>query len=150
MHLVAEAPTERRNRSKKPLLLALALFAGSVSEAWADAAETLQGAWVQESSDCTQVFEKVQGQIQFKDRNYALDMGFIISGSKAKGPAGGVCTLSQVDEENDHFSAVLSCSDGLVSRDFPMSFRIVDATHFERFDPARRDPTIRYKKCRLD
>jgi len=150
MHIVVEASISRVNQAKMGLMLALALFAGSATEAWADAAEVLQGAWVQESSDCTTVFEKVNGQIQFKDRNYATDMGFIISGSKGKGPAGGVCTFSEVHEENDHFSAVLSCSDGLVSRDFSMSFRIIDVTHFERLDPSRRDPTIRYKKCLLD
>ena len=57
-----------------------------------------------------------------------------LPGSKGKGPVGGTCTISQIDEGNDRFSALLSCSDAVVSRKFSWSFRIIDATHFERLD----------------
>ena len=145
MHLVKEAQRGRSNRLKAGLLLGSALVVASVAGAWADAVEVLQGAWVMESSTCTGVFEKVREEIKFKDRNYASDMGFIISGSKVIGPIAG-CTISQVDEKNDRFSALLSCSDALLSRKFSRSFRIVDATHFERLDPELRAPMV-YKKC---
>jgi len=145
MHLLIGALKGRSNRSKAGLLLGSALFAGSVNGAWADAVEVLQGAWVWETSDCTKVFEMIQGKIQFKDRNYANDSGFIISGSKAKGPVGGICSISQIGEAKDGFSALLSCSDAVVSRKFSWSFRIIDATHFERLDP--RFGNYRYKKC---
>jgi hypothetical protein len=145
MHLVIEALRGRSNRSKARLLLGSVLFAASVGGAWADAVEVLQGAWVGESVDCTRVFERIQGQVRFKDRTYASENGFIITGSKAKGPVGGSCTISQIDGESDRFSALLSCSDAVVSRKFSWSFRIIDATHFERFDT--RFGERRYKKC---
>ena len=126
------------------LLLGSALFAAGVGAARADAIEALQGAWVMEISDCASVFEKINGKIRFKDRNYALDSGFIISGSNVKGPLAG-CTISQVEAENDRFSILLSCSDALLSRKFSMTFRIVDATHFERLDQRSRD--VMYKQC---
>jgi hypothetical protein len=129
-------------------LLGSALLAASASELRADTAETLQGAWVRDSSDCNAVFEKAQGRIQFKDRTFAADSGFIIAGSKGKGPAGGSCTLSQVEQQGDQFSGLLQCTDGLVSRDFSMTFRIIDATHFERLDPTRHSPIL-FKKCEL-
>ena len=91
------------------------------------------------------VFEKIQGKVRFKDRTYATENGFIITGNKAKGPVGGTCTISQVTEENDRFSALLSCADAVVSRKFSWSFRIIDANHFERFD-AMID-SFKYKKC---
>ena len=147
MDLVIEALSGRSSRTKAGLLLGSALFAAGVSTAWADPVEALQGAWVMEISDCAGVFEKSQGQIRFKDRTYANDSGFIISGSKGKGEMGGSCTISQVDDQKDHFSALLSCSDGLVSRKFSGSFRIIDATHFERIDPEYPGSPIRYKKC---
>ena len=147
MHLPEEAPGGRSNRSRAGLLLGSALVVASVTDAWADAVEALQGAWVMEFSDCTGVFEKVREEIKFKDRNFANDSGFIISGSKAKGPMGGSCTISQTDEGNDRFSALLSCSDAVVSRKFSWSFRIIDATHFERLDTRFGD--YRYKKCVL-
>ena len=146
MHLLIEALRRRSNRSKAGLLLGSALVVASAAGAWADAIEALQGAWVMEINECTGAFEKVRGEIRFKDRNFASDMGFIISGSKVKGPIAG-CTISQVDEENDRFSVLLSCSDALVSRKFSWSFRIIDATHFERLDPTFPDRPIAYKKC---
>jgi hypothetical protein len=99
-----------------------------------------------ESSECTAVFEEIGGKVQFKDRNYALDSGLIIAGSKAKGPI-AECTISQVEEEGDRFSALLTCSDALLSRKFSRSFHIVDETHFESLDPKRPDSPMRYKKC---
>ena len=145
MHLVLEAPRGGSNRSKAGLLLGSVLFLAGVPGARADAVDVLQGVWVDESSDCTKVFEKIQGQIQFKDRTYAHDSGFVITGSKARGPVGGSCTISQIKEENDRFSALFSCSDAVVSRKFSWSFRIIDATHLERSD--ERFGVYRYKKC---
>lgn len=134
------------HRSKAGLLLGLALFAASAPRAWADAIENLQGSWVMENSECTGVFEKIGGQIQFKDLSFA-DFGFVISGKKVTGPIGG-CTISQVKEENDSFSALLSCADAVagVSKKFSMTFRVIDATHFERLN-VNDDLVITYKKC---
>ena len=73
----------------------------------------------------------------------STDLSF--SGKKALGPIAG-CKISQVEEEDDRFSALLACSDALVARDFSMKFRIIDPTHFERLDRFR-DFTIKYKKC---
>ena len=143
---VARARSARSQRSKFRLVLGLALFAASAAVAWADAIEHLQGPWVMQSSSCTSVFEKIGGEIRFKDRNYALDSGLIIAGSKAAGPIAG-CKISEVDEDGDRFSALLTCSDALMSRTFAVSFRIVDATHIERLDPKRPAAPMRYKKC---
>ncbi|RWO49280.1 hypothetical protein [Mesorhizobium sp.] len=145
MHLVIAALRWQSNRSKAALLLGSALFAASASVAWGDALEVLQGVWVGERTDCTRVFEKIQGKVRFKDRTYASEHGFIITGNKGKGPVGGACTISQVNEENDRFSALLTCADAVVSRNFSWSFRIIDATHFERFDAMVG--AFKYKKC---
>ena len=68
MHLVLEA-LRRVQSLEGRSALGSALFVASVAGARADAIEVLQGAWVWESSDCTKVFEKIHGQIRFKDRN---------------------------------------------------------------------------------
>lgn len=130
----------------KGAMLGPVLLLVGMAAAKADAVEVLQGAWVGEGSDCAKVFEKVQGKFRFKDRTYAQDNGFIIVDRKAKGPVGGSCVISDIDEEDDRFSARLSCSDAVVSREFSWSFRIIDATHFERFDERG---AYKYKKCAL-
>src|SRR3954471_21670333 len=107
--------------------------------AHADPVDQLKGAWVADSAECAKIFEKIGDQITFRDRSasYSLDRGIIIlKNGKVKGPIGG-CTGSTTTEENDRFSVRLECTDGLVSRDFSMTFRIIDETHFERFDTKR-------------
>ena len=132
---------------KLPLASVLFTFFGAI--AYADPVEALKGAWVTEGADCTKIFEKVGDRIQFRDRSasYSLDSGIIIlKKDRVKGPMGG-CTIATTVEEDDRFSAELQCSDGLVSRDFSMTFRIIDGTHFERFDPQREYYRRVYTRC---
>src|SRR4051794_288576 len=105
---------------KMKLPLASLIFTSLGAAAYAEPVEQLTGAWVKEGADCTKIFDKIGGRIEFRDRSasYSLDTGIIIlRKDKVKGPMGG-CTISATAEENDRFSALLQCSDGLVSRDF--------------------------------
>jgi len=134
---------------KLPLASAMLTFLAAI--AVADPVEQLRGAWVSEGADCTKIFEKVGDQTKFRDRSasYSLDTGIIIlQKDKVKGPMGG-CTISATAEKSDRFSAELQCTDGLVSRDFSMTFRIIDETHFERFDPKREYYHRVYTRCSL-
>jgi hypothetical protein len=131
--------------------LAAMMFTFLGSLAHANPVDQLKGAWVADSADCTKIFEKIGDQIKFRDRSasYSLDTGIIIlKKDKVKGPIGG-CTISTTAEENDRFSAQLQCTDGLVSRDFSMTFRIIDETHFERFDAQREYYHRMYTRCSL-
>ena len=117
--------------------------------AHANPVDQLTGAWVKDDADCAKIFRKVGERFEFKDRSasYSLDSGIIIlRADKVKGPMGG-CTISTTAEENDLFSAQLQCSDGLVFRDFSMTFRIIDETHFERLDPERAYYHRMYTRC---
>jgi hypothetical protein len=139
-------------KMKLPLASGMFVFLGATACADPDPVEQLQGAWVNEGADCTQIFEKNGDRITFKDRSasLSLDSGIIIlKNDKVKGPMGG-CTISTTAEDGDQFSALLQCTDGLVSRDFNMSFRVIDETHFERLnDPMAPGATWAYTKCSL-
>lgn len=137
------------NLVKAGLLFAACLAVSGAAGSSADVIKGLQGAWVDDSTDCAMVFEKKGGEIRFKSRTFAGEGGFIISGKKARGPAGGICTITEVEEDAERFSAHLSCTDTLVSRNFQMQFRVVDEDHFERIDPDRPEWTIRHKRCRM-
>jgi hypothetical protein len=119
---------------------------GSTAVASAALMEALQGAWAMDGTDCAAVFEKSGGEVRFKDRGSSLDTGVIISGSKVVGP-NATCTTAKIREEGDHFSVLLSCSDAVLSSTVSMSFRIVDGSHFERFDPSFPDFSLAYVKC---
>ena len=145
MHIVTSAMGELLKRSNAGLLLGSVLFAMGTAGAWADAIQDLQGAWVMDGTKCTAVFDTNRGKLRFKNRTFASEHGFIISGRKVLGPIAG-CKISDVVEENNHFSAHLACSDAHLERDFSMKFRIIDPTHFERTDKFR-DFTIKYQRC---
>jgi len=145
MRIVTSVISERSKRSMMWSLLGSMLFAMSTAGAWADPIADLQGAWVMEGAKCEAVFEKSRRKLRFKNRTFASEHGFIISGRKVLGPIAG-CKISEVVEENNNFSAHLACSDALVARDFTMNFRIIDPTHFERTDKFR-DFTIKYQRC---
>ena len=118
--------------------LATAASAASMAE--------MQGAWAMQGTDCTAVFEKKAGEIRFRDPGSSLDTGIIVSGSKVVGPS-ATCTTSKIREDGDHFSVLLNCSDAVLSSTVSMSFRVIDGTHFERFDPSFPEFSLAYVKC---
>lgn len=116
----------------------------------ASAAEmaALQGAWAMTGTSCADVFVKQGAEIRFKDPGSSLDTGIIISGEKVVGPS-ATCTASKVRQDGDHYNVLLVCADSVLSSTVSMSFRLTDATHFQRFDPSFPDFSLDYEKCPL-
>jgi hypothetical protein len=123
-----------------------AVLGGSAATATAASMEAMQGAWAMSGTDCSAVFEKKGGEIHFKNPGSSLDTGIIVSGSKVVGPS-ATCTTAKISEAGDHFSVLLKCSDAVLSSSVSMSFRMIDATHFDRFEPNFPDFSISYVKC---
>ncbi len=128
------------------LALIVVAASGIASSAMAASIEALQGAWSNEGTDCADIFDKHGSDYRFKNPNSSLDTGLIISGSKVVGPS-GTCTVSKLSEKGDHFSVLLNCADSVMTNTVSMSFRQIDATHFDRLDPAFPDFAMRYVKC---
>jgi hypothetical protein len=129
-------------------ILGLALGLATYGSASAASMEAMQGAWAMAGTECAAVFEKVDGEIRFKDPGSSLDTGIIVSGNKVVGP-NATCTTAKLSEKGDHFSVLLNCSDAVISSTVSMSFRMVDATHFDRFDPSFPEFSLEYVKCPL-
>jgi hypothetical protein len=123
-----------------------AVLGFSAATATAASMEAMQGAWAMSGTDCSAVFEKKGGEIHFRDPGSSLDTGIIVSGSKVVGPS-ATCRTAKIREEGDHFSVLLNCSDAVLSSSVSMSFRMIDATHFDRFDPSFPDFSLSYVKC---
>jgi hypothetical protein len=133
-----------RTRRIGGLAVIMATAGGNLASA--ASMEALQGAWAMAGTDCAAVFEKAGGEIRFKDPGSSLDTGIIVSGSKVVGPS-ATCTAVKLREEKDHVSVLLSCSDAVLTSSVSMSFKMVDATHFQRFDPSFPDFALDYVKC---
>lgn len=138
---------ERMVKRRISRVFAVAVLAACIgSDAVAASIEALQGAWTMNGTDCAATFEKVGDTIQYKDRTASVTTGIIVSGSRITGP-NSTCTAQKIREEKDHFIAYLNCADAIMFDSFSVSFRIIDAQHFQRFDPQFPEAAVIYNKC---
>lgn len=131
------------------VLFAVAAFAtGGLGNAFAASMEAMQGAWTMDGTDCAETFEKVDGNIRFQDRGGSTSTGIIVSGSKISAP-NAICTAERVNQEENRLTVRLSCADSIMFGSMSVSFRLIDAEHFERFDQLFPEESTKYHKCSL-
>ncbi|TPM94827.1 hypothetical protein [Mesorhizobium sp. B2-1-3A] len=124
----------------------IVLFAGGAGHVAAASMEALQGAWTMNGTGCEDNFEKRGKGFEYKDRSSSLTTGIIVSGSRVLGPNSS-CKAEKISQNGDRFSVLLSCSDAVLFSSFSASFRVIDKTHFERFDPQFPEISVIYYKC---
>lgn len=130
---------------RNAFLTGMLVLASTVS-ASAASFEKLIGAWTMVGTDCADNFVRDGDRWQFKDRNSSLNTGLIISGRTISGTY-GTCKFGRIIERDDHFVAMLGCESAVMFSDFAVHFRVVDDTHFARFDPDFPEFAITYQKC---
>lgn len=106
----------------------------------------LQGAWVMAGTDCTDTFVKKGSGWDFKDRTSSLNTGLLIEGKKITG-AGATCTIARIRQKSDHLVASMGCADAIMFNEVSVSFKIIDADNFQRFDPEFPESAIGYQRC---
>ena len=127
-------------------LIGAALSAGAFGQAAAASLDAMQGAWTMDGTECAQTFKTVNGKSQFIDEDASVSTGIIIDGKKLIGQ-NGTCTIEGVSEKADMLVAHLGCADAVAFSDVTVNFKIIDATHIERFDPDFGDIGATYSKC---
>ena len=135
----------KRNAFARILAVSIATT-GMTSHAGSAAIEALQGAWTMNGTECSDTFEKVGDTIKYKDKAASVTLGLIITGSKIEGPHAN-CTVVKIQQEKDHLTAHLSCAGAIMLDSYSVSFRIIDAENFVRFDPLFPEAAITYHKC---
>lgn len=122
------------------------LLLGGAGHAAAASLEALQGAWVSEGTECADTFKKSGKEIEFKDRGSSLTTGLLIRGESIVGP-NSTCKVERVKQGKDHLTAYMGCADSIMFSNFSVSFRMLNATSFERFDTEFPDSAVTYNKC---
>ncbi len=130
------------------LLFALIVSGGLTGAAAANPLDTLQGAWAMYGADCGAIFEKAGDEIRFKEENSSLNNGIIISGDRIVA-SNAACTVTNLRQLETHFSVQMNCATSILLDSVSMSFRITDASHFERIDPDFPDFALEFSKCPL-
>jgi hypothetical protein len=106
----------------------------------------LQGAWVINSAECSDVFTKRSGRFAFKPNKRNADTSFIINGNRIQG-ARAACSLGSEKPTSDGFRAVLDCSSRMMMGALPISFRVPNANTIVKFDPDFPDLETTYTRC---
>jgi hypothetical protein len=132
--------------SSKGLLVALALGGSAAGLASASPRDALQGAWVLGGAECDVLFEKSGSEIRFRTPDSSLNTGVIISGDRVTAST-ATCTIDNIRDVGDHFTIGMTCSSAIMVDSVTMAFRIIDETHFERFDPLFPAYTLAFAKC---
>ncbi|MEK1888758.1 MAG: hypothetical protein AAAB35_14550 [Phyllobacterium sp.] len=120
------------------LCMATGVMAATIKE--------LQGAWTMSGTKCEDTFAKQGNTIAFKDRTASTSTGLLITGTKIAGP-NATCTTKSVHKLKDRLSANLICVDSMIENDQTVTFKIVDAKTFQRFDPFGDNMYVTYEKC---
>lgn len=133
------------DRFSRAAMFSMLSFA-AVGQAVAAPLDDLQGAWTTAMTSCADTFEKVDGKIDFKDRQASVTSGLIISGNKITAPM-ATCTVEKIRQQEGYFSAYLRCDDSVMFSDMSVSFQLVDAKTFKRFESDFPDLSATYSKC---
>ncbi|SDP05313.1 hypothetical protein SAMN05428967_1025 [Phyllobacterium sp. YR620] len=120
------------------LCMATGVMAATIKE--------LQGAWTMDGTKCEDTFTKKGKSTVFKDRTASTSTGLLVTGSKVAGP-NAICTTRSVRKQKDRVSANLSCVDSMMQNDMTVTFKIVDAKTFQRYDPFGDNMYVTYQKC---
>ncbi|EIM25359.1 hypothetical protein [Microvirga lotononidis] len=133
-------------RTMGSLLLAAVLLGGTGSPAGAASLSELQGAWVINSAQCSDVFTKRSGRFAFRPGKRNADTSFIINGSRIQG-ARATCTLASEKQTADGLKAVLDCSSRMMVGALPVTFRTPGPNTIVKFDPDFPDLTATFTRC---
>lgn len=129
-----------------PFLLAVILLGCVGSPAWSASLSELQGAWVINSVQCSDVFTKRSGRLAFRPGQRNADTSFIISGSRIQG-ARAACTLASEKRTADGLRAILACSSRMMVGALPVTFRVPDPNTIVKFDPDFPDIETTFTRC---
>ncbi len=135
-----------KGRFSKVALVSSAISFCMATGAMAVTIKELQGAWTMDGTKCEDTFKKKGNKLEFTDRTASTSTGLLITGSKIIGP-NATCTSKSVRKVKDRLSANLSCVDSMIESDQTVTFKIVDAKTFQRFDPFGDNLYVTYQKC---
>ena len=138
--------TKKTTKLSRVALLGAAMSILMASGAMAASIKELQGAWTMDGTKCEDTFKKDGNKIDFKDRTASTSTGLLITGSKVVGP-NATCTTLGVKKQKDRIAASLNCTDSMIESEQTVTFKIVDANTFQRFDPFGDNMYVTYQKC---
>ena len=129
----------------KPAVFSLAIGLMLVSIGRADALD-LNGAWVSDTDNCTKVFARQGGRLEFTDMSDVYGGGFIIDGDQIVGKFAH-CRIKVRRDNGPNVNLLASCATDMMLSSVQFSLKELDANSIARLFPGMEDMEIRYRRC---
>jgi len=109
-------------------------------------ASDLDGAWANDASVCSKVFQKSGETITFTDNSDAYGSGFIIENQKIRGKI-ATCLIKKRKQNLDTIHLIADCSTDVALSTIELSFKIINYNSIIRIYPGVEELNISYKRC---
>jgi hypothetical protein len=134
-------------------LAAAIVASGALSSAGAAVAQssqppTLEGAWVADGKECSDVFTAVRGKPTFKKGQGDELPGFIVKGRNVRGLE-DACRVSSSREKDETRTFSMTCTSSIDVESRKASVKFLDSDTISRFDPSFPEAAVSFKRCRL-
>jgi len=139
----------------KPTVLFPALVAASllILPAGGSAAEnkaglsSLQGAWIEQSMDCAQVFKPAKRGMAFRPDVSVFAPAMVVSGRRIATP-GATCTIQSISQLSDRMTLNLGCTTTITTSPVKAYVSVAQDGSLVRYNNATDSVGSKYEACK--
>src|SRR3954452_819380 len=111
-------------------------------------ASRIQGAWVREPLQCSEVFSRQGTSINFVRPGLSKREGVLVDEVRIR-DGQNRCTIERVGADRDGYDLRLACFSGLAVAKTRFSVRVIDPNTIVWWLSSSRDQQVRLHRCRL-
>ena len=143
----------RKPKAKASLTMALiccglapCLAASPTGGARSPSLAALQGAWLQQSTTCGEVYAASGGSLRFRKEVNEFVPGFIVTGNRLKTPV-NVCKIKGIVPAGERFALTLDCTGSVSTMNVDVHFTLTPDGALLRYLNEADTSGSRYERC---
>lgn len=136
------------NRPFNNSAFALVLLGGTVVLSGDASAFDLNGAWAGDADNCSKVFVRKGGRVNFTEMSDVYGGGFIIDGDQITGKFAS-CRIKARKDDGQDINLIAACATDIMLQNVQFSLRQTDANTVSRFFSGMEGMEIKYSRCRI-
>lgn len=128
--------------------LAISLACSSLVLAGPAEAFDLNGAWASDADNCSKVFGRKGGRVDFTEMSDVYGGGFIVDGDQITGKFAR-CRIKVRKDSGQNIDLVAACASDIMLQNVQFSLRSADSNTVSRLIPAMDGMEIKYFRCQV-
>lgn len=129
-------------------LVCASLVCASLVLAGPAGAFDLNGAWASDADNCSRVFGRKGGRVDFTDMSDVYGGGFIVDGDQIAGKFAR-CRIKVRKDNGQNIDLIAACATDIMLQNVQFSLRAMDANTVSRLFPAMDGMEIKYSRCQV-